>query len=246
MRHTVADVSGPVLAVLAVVAVAAVAGPVPPADAGWQPPVPGPVVGRFAVGPDPFAAGQRRGIDFAAAAGTAVTAPCGGSVAFAGAVPRRGGAVSLRCGRLTATVLGLVALAVRRGAVVRPGDRLGTVGSAGRVRLGARRTQDGFGYRDPEPLLERGTAMPPVGTVPRRGPGRGPRGPHVGGRHSIPVPRATGHVWEREGDAVADARRTPLAAWLGLALVAGALPAGGLVARPVRARRYRRTATAAG
>jgi hypothetical protein len=245
VRHTVADVSRPVLAVLAALTLAAVAGPLPRADAGWRRPVTGPVVARFAVGPDPFAAGQRRGIDFAALAGSAVTAPCGGSVAFAGAVPRRGGAVSVRCGRLTATVLGLVALAVRRGAVVRPGDRLGTVGSAGRVRLGARRTQDRFGYRDPEPLLERGTAMPPVGTVPRRGPGRGPRGPHVGGWHSIPVPRATAHVPEPEGDAVADARRTPLAAWLGLALVAGALPAGGLVARP-RARRYRRTATAAG
>jgi hypothetical protein len=183
-------------------------------------------VARFAVGPDPFAAGQRRGIDLAAAPGRPALAPCRGRVAFAGAVPRRGGAVSIRCGRLTATVLGLDAraLAVATGAPVAR-------------RLGARRTAERFGYVDPERLL----APAPAG-VPAVGPARrvGPRGD--GRPRARPAPRtAPLSAPDRRPRAALAARPAdvPLVAWIGLALLAVAAPSGGLLARRARATRAR-------
>src|SRR3954469_18735929 len=137
-------------------------------DHRWRWPVEGAVVGRFAYARSaPFTAGARRGIDIAAAPGAAVRSACRGRVSFAGAVPGgRGLGVTVRCGALVATHLGLARLAVRRGrrvaAGVRPrpgraaragrggrrvaaGARGGAVGPAGTVRLGARRSDDRFG-----------------------------------------------------------------------------------------------------
>src|SRR5262245_41903625 len=74
----------------------------------WRWPLHGPVVGSFRLTPAaPFARGQRRGIDVAAAAGSTVRAACPGRVSFAGAVPRFGLAVSVRCPALVATYLRL-------------------------------------------------------------------------------------------------------------------------------------------
>jgi hypothetical protein len=201
------------------------------ASAAWRAPVTGAVVGRFAVGGDPFAAGQRRGIDLAARPGETVRAPCAGRVAFAGALPDRGGAVSIRCGGLTATVLGLGPPAVRRGTSVRAGDRLGAAGRDGVVRLGARRTGARFGYRDPQLLLAAPTRAPP--------PPLGPRGGRV--RRAGPPPAPPARVVM--GPAVD--RRAPAIAWAGLALVAAGLPAGALVGVRGRGRRPRRAATVA-
>ncbi len=56
----------------------------PAAAAGWAWPVDGRVVTPYRNGDDPYAGGQHRGIDIAAAAGTPVRAAAAGTVTFAG------------------------------------------------------------------------------------------------------------------------------------------------------------------
>jgi murein DD-endopeptidase MepM/ murein hydrolase activator NlpD len=193
------------------------------------------LAGRFAYTPrHPFAAAQRRGIDIAAAPGAAVRSACGGRVTFAGSVPGgRGRGVTVRCGALIATHLGLGRVAVRRGARVVPGTRLGAVGPAGRVRLGARRLGSRFGYVDPLALL-RETRVPVDPALPL---GRSPRSP----RGPAPAPL------RRPARPVASAPRAagvPTAAWAGLALLAAGVPLGGILRRS-RRRRVHGTVAAA-
>jgi hypothetical protein len=198
-----------------------------PAVAGWRAPVGGAVVGRFAVGPDPFAPGQRRGVDLAAPPGRPVVAPCSGRVAFAGALPRGGAGVSIRCGALTATVLGLAGPAVHAGASVARGDALGRAGPTGRIRLGARRTAGRFAYRDPLTLLDDdATPRPPVAPGARLAERRGrPARPRPA---AAPPPSATSPDLAPAPAATPSHPTVPLLAWLGLALVAAALPVGAL------------------
>jgi len=173
----------------------------PSEGGGWRWPLRGAVVGRFRLTPRaPFAAGQRRGIDIAAPPGSAVRAACRGVVSFAGPLPRAGRAISVRCGALVATYLHLADVAVGPGARVGRGQRLGILGPAGRLRLGARRAADRRGYLDP-------LALPaPVAQ------------PHVPLTHRPATPRSAPVV-----------RRLPWPAYPALALVATALPVGGLV-----------------
>jgi murein DD-endopeptidase MepM/ murein hydrolase activator NlpD len=201
--------------------------------AGWRWPLRGPVVGAFHVSPDaPFARGQRRGIDVSAASGAVVRAACPGRVTFAGPLPRRGLGVSVRCGALVATYLGLGRLAVRAGLRVGRGTDLGALGSTGRLRLGARRAGDRRGYLDPLTLLAAAHPAPPrLGPAPhalRQRPPR-PARPAAWSAAFAPAPDA------------GTARRLPWPASPALALVASALPVGGLVRRG----RRRRSATAA-
>src|SRR5213594_3220897 len=64
----------------------------------WRAPVDGVVVARFTYArAHPFAAGHRRGVEFGAAPGSLVVAPCDGRVVFTGRVPQFGAAVSIRC-----------------------------------------------------------------------------------------------------------------------------------------------------
>ncbi len=195
----------------------------PAAGAAWRLPVDGAIVGRFHVGADPFAAGQRRGVDLAAAPGARVVAPCAGTVAFAGSVPGFGGAVSLRCGALTATVLGLGRVSAHVGTAVLRGAPVGVVGARGRVRLGARVSAQRFGYRDPLALVGADRSGPP--------PLVGPRGP--GRRRGAPPPVATLAPPRERPSARSVRSGAPTLAWLGLALIACALP-GGVVAWRVR------------
>lgn len=182
-----------------------------PAGAGWRLPVDGPVAGGFRVTPGaPFAAGQRRGIDLRTRPGGAVRAACSGRVTYAGTVPGHGQGVTVRCGGLVATHLGLGATAVRRGRAVVRGARLGVAGRSGVVRLGARRTGDRHGYVDPLALL--GAASGPAPLAPPPG--------IVGRRTRLPRPPAP-----KLRAPTASPRRaptTPPAVWLGLALVAAA------------------------
>jgi murein DD-endopeptidase MepM/ murein hydrolase activator NlpD len=209
------------LAALAALVLVAAA-PAADARARWVAPVPGEVVRPFAVGAHPFAPGQHRGVDLAARAGEAVRAACGGRVRFAGAVPGRGRVVTVACGRLVATHLGLERAGVRPGAVVTAGARIGTAGRAGHVQLGARRAGQRHGYVDPLALLA--AAPPPLGPAP---PAR-PRGRPVAPARRPPPP-------PRPAPVAAPAPASPPLAWLGLALVAGAVPLGGIA----RARRRR-------
>jgi len=122
----------------------------------------------------PFARGQRRGVDLVVRPGAAVRSACGGRVTHAGAVPRFGRGVTIRCGDLAATELGLASVAVSRGDVVLPGQAIGTAGPRGAVRLGARRSDDRWGWVDPS-LLVRGvrrtSPLLPAGRRAPRAPG---------------------------------------------------------------------------
>jgi len=210
------------------------------AGAGWRWPLRGPVVGAFHVSPDaPFARGQRRGIDLSAPAGAVVRAACPGRVTFAGALPRRGLAVSVRCGELVATYLGLRRLAVRPGLRVGRGQDLGALGPIGRLRLGARRAGDRRGYLDPLTLLADGHAAPPrLGPAPRALRMRPPR--RV--RPVRPVrPAGRPPAFAPAALRATASHRLPWPAYPALALVASTLPVGGLVRR----RRRRRAATSA-
>jgi Peptidase family M23 len=198
--------------------------------ATWRWPLRGRVVGAFRLTPQaPFARGQRRGIDVAAAPGATVRAACPGRVTFAGPLPHAGLAVTVRCGSLIATYLHLGELAVRRGARPAIGQRLGALGPDGRLRLGARRAGDRRGYVDPLDLLREPapTAPPTLGPAPR------PRLPR-------PAPIPPARPRSAPPAARAEPRSLPWPAYPALALIATALPVGGLVHR----RRRRRATTA--
>jgi hypothetical protein len=123
----------------------------------WTWPVDGPVLRPFVLGDDPYAAGQHRGIDIGAAAGSLVHSPAGGTVSFAGTVPGGGRTVTLRTGGgYAVTLLHLGSVAVSRGAVLAEGQVLGSVGPSGDaefdrpyVHLGVRLSDDPNGYVDP-------------------------------------------------------------------------------------------------
>jgi hypothetical protein len=250
------------------------------AHASWRWPLRGPVVAAFRVTPHaPYARGQRRGIDVAAAPGSTVRAACAGRVTFAGALPRLGLAISVRCGPFMATYLRLVRLAVRRGALVVPGQPLGELGRSGRLRLGARRATDRRGYVDPLTLLrDPGPAPPDLGPAPRARALR-PRPPHTRPLPARPPPLRPRFAVPRVAaprlaaprlapprlaavprlavprlapprlavprlarpPARAEPGRMPWPAYPALALIAAALPVGGLVHR----RRGRRRSHAA-
>ena len=202
----------------------------------WRAPVPGPVVGafRFDAG-DPYRAGQRRGIDLAAPRGAPVRSACAGVVTAAGRVPGRGLGVTVRCGELAATHLGLAGVRVRRGRLVVAGARLGTaLGPV--VRLGARRAGRRHGYVDPAGLLGGlGPGPPPPVLAPPRG-----RRPPAKPRRT-PLTRSGAATPSRRPAPRAVPRPPPLA-WLGAALLAVALPVGGVVRRGARHRRRTRAA----
>jgi len=175
-------------AIALVVMLLALLAPAP--AAAWTWPVEGPVIDRFAYGPDPFARGQHRGIDLGAPPGTRVHAACPGRVRFAGTAGRSGRTVSLVCGPLTATYLHLATVAARPGSRVDEGGAIGTVGATGAVRrphlhFGLRRTGRRWAYVDPLHLLPRRTGDPPAIPAVRTS-----RRPHAGGRAREPWPLA--------------------------------------------------------
>ncbi len=198
--------------------------------APWRAPVDGEVAAGFAYSPArPFAAGARRGVDLVASEGTTVRAACTGRVSFAGRLPSGGRGVSVRCGRLTATHLGLGAVAVRRGVRVHAGAPVGVAGPGGVVRLGARVTARRFGWVDPLALIGDLPLTPPAAPL-----GRAPRS-------AVPRPAPEPLVHRTPRPAVAEppaAPTVPVAAWAGLGLLAAGVPLGGLARR----RRGRRSA----
>ena len=142
------------------VSIAAVVLAVPAYAGTWEPPVPGCVVltgyGAACV------SGVHRGVDLQAQGGTEVSAPAGGLVSFAGAVPADGGGT---CGAVTieladglrVSLLPLDEVFVRVGDALEPGEVVGTLAAAGddsvaepHVHLSLRQ---GDAYLDPSGML---------------------------------------------------------------------------------------------
>jgi Peptidase family M23 len=168
----------------------------------------------------PFAARQRRGVDLVAAPGTEVDSACGGLVTYAGRVPWGGRGVTIRCGALVATHLGLEALTVGRGTRVVPGQRLGLAGPRGVVRLGARVAGRRWGYIDPLGLLTRDIGPRPLLPTVRapRAPGPSVRRPF--GIRPVPVPVAVRRYRPSVRGPAAEDMPVTVLLWGGVALLA--------------------------
>jgi len=197
------------------------------AEARWRWPVRGDVVTPFVTAANPFAPGQHRGIDVAARPGASVIAPCSGTVRFTGRVPGRGHGVTIACGNLIATVLELATTTVRRGTPITAGTRIGTV-AASHIQLGARQAGRRHGYVDPLTLLADPPAPPPLAAAPERR--EGPK--------QLPPPAARPSPAPAARFAAPAGSSVPLAAWVGLGLLAAAMPVGVRRRRERRARRY--------
>ena len=90
----------------------------PPALA-WTWPVDGPVLRPFVLGDDPYAGGQHRGIDVAAAAGAPVRSPATGVVSFAGTVPGGGRTLTVETADgYSVTLVHLGSIAVPRASAI--------------------------------------------------------------------------------------------------------------------------------
>src|SRR6266700_2208314 len=88
---------------------------VPSAEA-WTWPVKGPVLQKFVLGDDPYAAGQHRGIDIGAPSDAPVVAPASGTISFAGTVPVSGRSVTiLTADGYSVTLTHLGSTSVQRG-----------------------------------------------------------------------------------------------------------------------------------
>ncbi|MGH2959143.1 MAG: peptidoglycan DD-metalloendopeptidase family protein, partial [Solirubrobacterales bacterium] len=134
------------------------------ADGGsgaWPWPLLGEVITPYKNGSDRYAAGQHRGLDIAAPAGTQVRAIVDGRVTFAGTLPDGGVTVTVRSadGAYLASGLHLASRVVTRGESVSLGQTLGTVGTTGKrsvaqphLHLSVRRASD-RAYVDPMALL---------------------------------------------------------------------------------------------
>ncbi len=140
-----------------------------PAQASWSWPVRGDVITPYRNGADPYAGGQHRGIDIGAAVGTPVVAAAAGEVRFAGTAGSSGLTVSVRTGDgFDTSYLHLSSLAVRAGASVSAGERLGAVGTSGtrsafqpHLHFGVRQAGTRHDYIDPLSMLPPSPAAPP-------------------------------------------------------------------------------------
>jgi hypothetical protein len=195
----------------------------------------------------PYVRGVRRGIDVRGMPGARVVAACAGVVTYAGRVPGWGRGVSLRCGGLIATELGLASASVARGARVGPGAVVGRLAQRGVLRLGARRVGARQGYVDPLGLLSRGDRSAPPSVAPRGAPAVQPRSPYTPRVAPVAIrrPATVAAPAPIARPAVATRPRVvalPALAWAGLALLATGV--GGTI--PVRRRHHhhRRTGMA--
>jgi pyruvate/2-oxoglutarate dehydrogenase complex dihydrolipoamide acyltransferase (E2) component len=170
---------------------AALAGP---AEAAWLWPVRGEVITQYRNGSDPYAGGQHRGIDIAAAVGTPVVAAASGEVRFAGTAGSSGLTVSVRTGDgYDTSYLHLSSILVGAGEHVAGGERLGAVGTTGErsataphLHFGVRKAGSRYAYVDPLSLLPPAIAPPPSGApTPAPAPAPTPPAPSP-----APAPRA--------------------------------------------------------
>jgi hypothetical protein len=226
----------------------------------WQPPAEGPPTRLFAVGPDPFAPGQHRGVDFAAPG--PVRAACAGVVVFAGTVAGEG-TVSERCGRWRVSYAPLRRIEVREGHWIGAGAPLGR--AAALLHFGVRHEGERFGYVDPLPFLTARRAPPVTAPPPAEArrritpPPRTAPSPGHAGRRVTPPPRtapspararlrtappphaAAPHararapiLRARTARAHAPPTLAPWPVWLGLALLLTGLAGAGRLRLPFR------------
>jgi len=175
-----------------------------PTAGAWTWPVKGPVLQKFVLGDDPYAAGQHRGIDIGAGAGEPVLAPASGLVSFAGTVPVSGKVVTIQTADgYSVTLTHLGSTSVRRGETVGEDAIVGTIGPTGEVEhdvpyvhLGIRRSEDPNGYIDPLLFLPAPTAppaaptpAPPVAPAPSAAPPRAPAAPTAAASAATPPRR---------------------------------------------------------
>ena len=190
------------VAVATVIAVLLAAAPARAADWVW--PVSGRVITPYRNGDDPYAAGQHRGIDIAAALGTTVVAAAGGEVRFAGTAGSSGVTVSIRTadGRFDTSYLHLASTAVRKSQIVAAGERVGTVGTTGvrsaeqpHLHFGVRDAGSKHAYHDPLAFLPPpGLAPEPPRPIPAPSPVPAPLTPEPGrapAARPVPVARPT-------------------------------------------------------
>jgi murein DD-endopeptidase MepM/ murein hydrolase activator NlpD len=131
------------------------------ARAAWVWPVSGDVITPYRNGTVPYATGQHRGIDIAAPVGTPVVAASGGDVRFAGTAGSSGVTISVRTDDgYDTSYLHLSSVAVRAGAHVSGGERIGAVGTTGtrsaaapHLHFGVRDAGTRHDYHDPLALL---------------------------------------------------------------------------------------------
>ena len=127
--------------------------PAPVPSAGSSQPVAGRLVRGFN---SPGEGGPAKGLTFAASPGARVTAPCGGSVAFAAPFRSYGRMVILDCGQGQHLVLaGMERLDVSAGQRVQAGEPLGVLPGAGSPTLYVELRRRGEAV-DPRPLVRAG------------------------------------------------------------------------------------------
>ncbi len=129
----------------------------PPTPAQPQPQGGQPVAGRLVRSfNSPGEGGPARGLTFAASPGARVTAPCGGSVAFAAPFRSYGRMVILDCGQGQHLVLaGMERLDVAAGQRIQPGEPVGVLPAAGQPTLYVELRRRGEAV-DPRPLVRAG------------------------------------------------------------------------------------------
>ena len=137
----------------------------------WTWPVAGDVVRAYALGDDPYASGQHRGVDIGAPLEALVRAPLAGVVTFRGFVPSGGPTLTIATAdgyAVTLQQLGTITLA--KGDAVLEGAVVASVGASSdavttqtHVHLGVRVAGERHAYVDPLSLL---SALPPAFTDP--------------------------------------------------------------------------------
>ncbi len=140
----------------------------------WPWPLLGEVVTQYKNGSDPYAAGQHRGVDIAAPAGTPARAIVAGKVSYSGRLPDGGETITIRSAESDHLVsyLHLETRLVKRAETVTVGEQLGRVGATGRrssqqphlhlsVRIASTKSYvDPLGLLGPPRVAERPAASP--------------------------------------------------------------------------------------
>jgi len=198
----------------ALILIALIAFPSAAAAAPWRWPIDrnARVIGHFRFSrSDPYRAGSLRGVVLRSAAGSTVRAVCSGVVSYSGPVPKRRRAVTINCGRLAATELGLTSTRVVRGERLVVGQPLGALAAGAPLQIGARIAGQRQGYVDPLPLLAAPHSPAPLA----------PRAPR--GREAPPGPQPAARPLTKGGSTT---QWLLAAAWLGLGIAGSAIGTG--------------------